>query len=268
MWATLALATALNVAPAQSATLQLKNDRVTYGALGQVRKETKFLGGDLVVIAFDIEGLKERDDGFVKYSMSMDVLNSEGKSQFRQDPVDLEVFTALGGGRVPGLAFVFVGNDQPEGEYTAKVTIKDRSTDTSATLIRKFEVVQHRFGFVQVGLSHRDAPTLAAPQVAGVGEALDLNFSVVGFELDKSRKDQPSIETSLRILDEDGKPTLAKPYGGLANEAPPEYKKGLPMKFSLYLNRPGKFKLEVKATDKVAKKNATLLLDLTVVEAK
>jgi hypothetical protein len=271
MWATLALATALNLAPAQSGSLRLKNDRVIYGALGQERKDSKILGGDLFVVAFDIEGLKVAENGLVKYSMSLDVINKEGKSQFRQDPQDLEAYNALGGGRVPGVAHVFIGNDQPEGEYTLKVTVKDRATDQSDTLVRKFEVVQHRFGFVQIGLSYqtlsRDV-ALAAPPLGVPGQTLMLSFSVVGFELDKSRKDQPLIETSLRVLDEDGKQTLAKPYGGLANEVPAEYKKGVPMSFTISLNRPGKFKLVLSAADKVGGKTAEQTLDLTVIEQK
>jgi hypothetical protein len=271
MWATLALATALNLAPAQSGTLQLKNDRVTYGPLGQARKDSKILGGDIFIVAFDIEGLKVRDDGLVKYSMSLEVSNKDGKSQFRQDPQELEAYNALGGGRVPGVAHVFIGNDQPEGEYTLKVTVKDRATDKTETLTRKFEVLPRKFGLVQVSLSYQ-APgrdiQLAAPPIGVPGQTFALNFSVVGFELDKARKDQPNIETSVRVMDENGKPTLAKPFAGLANEVGPEFKKGIPMQFIISLNRPGKFTLELRATDKVSGKSADLTLDLTVLEPK
>jgi hypothetical protein len=271
MWATLALATALNLAPSQSGTLQLKNDRVTYGPLGAERKESKILGGDFFVVAFDIEGLKVRDDGQVKYSMGLEVLNKEGKSQYREDPQDLEAFNALGGGRLPGFAHVFIGSDQPPGEYTLKVSVKDRNSGQSDTLTKTFEVLPKRFGFVQVGLSYQ-APardvSLAAPALGVPGQTLLLNFIVVGFDLDKARKDQPNIETSLRILDENGKPTLPKAFSGLANDVSAEYKKGIPMQFMLSLNRPGKFKLELKATDKVSGKTAELMLDLNVVEPK
>jgi hypothetical protein len=271
MWATLALATALNLAPAQSGTLQLKNDRATYGPLGQERKDSRILGGDYYIVAFDIEGLKVRDDGQVKYSMSLELTNKEGKSQYRQDPQELEAYNPLGTGRVPGVVQVFVGTDQPEGEYTIKVTVKDLATEKSATLTRKFEVLPRKFGFVQVGFSYqvpvRDV-ALAAPPIGVAGQTLLLNFAVVGFELDKARKDQPNIETSLRVFDEDGKQTLAKPFSGTANEVGPEHKKGIPMQFTLSLNRPGKFKLQLKATDKVSGKTAEQALDLTVIELK
>src|SRR5215469_8307877 len=78
MWTTLALMSALNWTPAQAGKLELKNDRVTYGILGQERKDTAYLPGDLVVLAFDIEGLTVKDDGQVKYSMSMELTDSKG----------------------------------------------------------------------------------------------------------------------------------------------------------------------------------------------
>src|SRR5207253_6869300 len=50
MWATLAIASALSLAPAQGEKLEIKNDRVTYGILGQERKDSKVLAGDVFVV--------------------------------------------------------------------------------------------------------------------------------------------------------------------------------------------------------------------------
>jgi hypothetical protein len=269
MLSTLAVAAVLNLAPSQSDTLQLKNVRATFGPLGQERKDSKVLGGDAYFVAFDIEGLKVREDGQVKYTMSMELTNKEGKSQFKQEPQELEAFNALGGNRVPAFAHVLVGTDTPEGEYTLKVTVKDLATGKTDTLTRKFEVLPSRFGFVQVNMSYH-TPTqnvfLPAPPLAVPGQTLLVNFALVGFGLDKTSKDQPNIETTMRVLDEDGKPTLAKPYGGGAKEVGPEFKRVIPMQFLLQANRPGKFKIELKATDKVGGKTAEQILDLTVVE--
>jgi hypothetical protein len=271
MWATFALATALNLVPAQSGTLQLKNDRVTYGELGQERKDSKLLPGDVFYVAFDIEGLKTTEEGQVHYSMVLDLLNKEGKSQFKQEPRDLEAINALGGSRVPAFAQVTVGTDTPEGEYTLKVVVKDRSNGNTETLTRKFEVLPTKFGFVRVGFSH-SFPNVnffpPAPPIAAPGQTYLLNFAIVGFGLDKERKDQPNIETSLRIFDSDGKQTLAKPFGGGINEVSAEFKKVIPAQFQIALNRAGKFKLELKATDKLTGKTAEQTLDLTVVEPK
>jgi hypothetical protein len=271
MWATLALATALNLAPAQAGTLQLKNDRVTYGTLGQERKDSKLLGGDMFCVTFDIEGLKVRDDGRVQYSMGMDLINKDGKSQYKQEPQDLEMSNALGGGRVPAFANVNIGSETPVGEYTLKVAVKDLATGQSASLTRKFEVLARRFGFVQINMTYqvpaRDV-FLPAPPLAVPGQTFFVNLIVVGFDLDKARKDQPNVETTMRVLDEDGKPTLAKPYSGLTTEIPPQFKKAIPIQFILQLNRPGKFKIELQGVDKVSGKTAEQVLDLTVIEPK
>jgi hypothetical protein len=271
MWATLALATALNLAPAQSGTLQLKNARATYGVLGQERKDSKLLAGDIYYVTYDIEGLKVRDDGLVQYSMSLEVSDKDGKVQFKQDPRELDAYLALGGNSVPGFAQITIGTDQPEGEYTMKVTVKDRASNQSDTLTRKFEVMPRKFGIVQLYLTYM-APThdtgLPAPPMAAPGQMYMLHFGLVGFDLDKARKDQPNIETVMRVLDENGKPTLGKPYGGDAKEVGPDQKRGIPMQFILQINRAGKFKIELKATDKISGKTAEQTLDLTVVEPK
>ena len=270
MWATLALAAALQLAPAQSGTLQLKNDRVTYGELGQERKDSKLLPGDIFCVAFDIEGLKTGDDGQVHYNMVLDLLDKDGKSQYKQEPRDLEAFNALGGDRVPATAVATIGTDTPAGEYTLKVTVKDRSSGKSETLTRKFEVLPMNFGFIRTGFLHL-FPNLgafpSAPPFAVPGETYLVNFAVVGFELDKKRKDQPNIEATLRVLDDTGKPTLPKPYSGAATELG-QFKQVIPLQFVLALNRPGKFKIELKATDKVSGKSAEQILDLTVLEPK
>ena len=85
MWATLALAAVLQPIPAQGGKLAIKNDRVTYGILGQERKDAKMLPGDVYVVTFDIEGLAVNNaDGKVLYSMGMTLKNAEGKVQFQK----------------------------------------------------------------------------------------------------------------------------------------------------------------------------------------
>jgi hypothetical protein len=270
MWPTLAVSAVLFSAPAQSGGLQIKNDRATYGELGQERKDSRLLPGDVFCVAFDIEGLKTGDNGRVQYGMSLELLNKDGKSQFKQEPRDLEAYNALGGNRVPAFALTEVGTDTPAGEYTLRVTVKDSTTGKTETLTRKFEVMPTTFGFIRTQFLHM-FPNLGAfppaPPVAVPGQTYLVNFAVVGFELDKGRKDQPNIETSLRVLDEEGKPTLAKPFTGSATEVG-QFKGVIPLQFMLTLNRPGKFKVELKATDKVSGKSAEQLLDLVVLEQK
>jgi hypothetical protein len=95
---------------------------------------------------------------------------------------------------------------------------------------------------------------------------LVVNFAAVGFERAKSG-DQPNIAVTLTVTDGDGKPTLAKPFAGAVTKGVPSKVLAVPMQFALSLNRAGKFKVEVKATDKISGKTATLSFPLTVSKA-
>jgi hypothetical protein len=269
MWITIALAAVLNLAPDRQDALELKNARFTYGPLGRERKDAKILGGEVLYITFDITGLKVRDDGRVQYCTVLEVVNKEGKLQYKEDPQDAEGYAALGGSRIPASTHVLVGTEQSEGEYEIKVTVKDRANGVSDSCRCRFQVLPPKFGLVQVGMSYLVPDSdvnFPAPAVGVVGQRLLVNFTVVGFDLDKSRKDQPHVETSMRVFDEAGKQTLAEPYSGVVKEVDPAYKKGIPMQFLLQLNRPGRFRIELKATDQVTGKTAEQTLRLTVVE--
>src|SRR5919198_4391549 len=106
MWATLAFAASLSLAPAQqpSGQLKLTNDRVTYGALGATRADTKLLPGDWFYVMFDIENLAVSKSGKVQYSMSMELTNSQGKTEVKKDPQDMEAMASLGGNKMPMFA--------------------------------------------------------------------------------------------------------------------------------------------------------------------
>jgi hypothetical protein len=256
MWATLALTTALHLAPAQAGTLELKNVRVTYGVLGQERKDVKELvPGDIFNVAFDIEGLQVGETGQVLYRMGMELIKAGKKEpEFRQEPRDLEANNTLGSARVPAFARTTVGLDTPPGEYTLKVTITDRAAKQKQELTRSFTVVPPRLGIVQISLfaySDNKGAAMPAPPLGVPGQAVLLHFAVVGFGLDEA-----------------GKPVLAKPFSGTTQEVSAQYKKILPMDFPIQLNRSGKFKVHMKVTDKLANKTAEQTLDLTVVEQK
>src|SRR5262249_53249488 len=63
MIGSLSLAAALALGPAQAGGLSITNIRTTYGELGAVRTDTKYLPGDLFFVAFDVEGLTLSPDG-------------------------------------------------------------------------------------------------------------------------------------------------------------------------------------------------------------
>ncbi|HWG47850.1 MAG TPA: hypothetical protein VN688_34115 [Gemmataceae bacterium] len=281
MWTMLALMSALNATPAQAGQLELKNVRYTYGILGQERKETPYLPGDVVVIAFDIEGLKVAPNGQVQYSMSTELTGKEKdpgtnkpKVLFRKDPQNLVTVNTLGGSRLPSIAYTEIGVKTDPGEYTMTVVVTDVAAKATVKLERKFEVLRTQFGIVRPGFTYIDmnergsGGTQIAPPVAVPGQSLQLNFALVGFELDKSEKQLAKLSVKMEILDETGKPVLEKPFTGVAQELDAEYKnlRVSPFRFPMQINRSGKFKIVLSAKDEITGKTATQTLDLKVIE--
>jgi len=264
MWATLALLAGLSLTPGQGSDLRLSNERATYGLLGAKRDDDKLLPGDRYNVAFDIENLQGQDDGQVNFSMAMEVTDSKGKPQYKQQPQEIQVYKSLGGSSVPGFAHLDVGLDMPKGEYTLKVIVTDRATKKTATLTRKFEVLPADFGLVQVQIN--TAPNVAAPAVGVVGQTLAVSFMVVGFERDKNKK-QPNLSLEMIVWDENKKPTLKKASSGEVNADVPEKMLSIPADFLLTLNRSGSYTVELKAKDVFGKKTATLSFPIKIYEA-
>jgi hypothetical protein len=266
MWTTVSLLAALTLTPAQAPELNLTNIRSTYGFLGPTRADNKLLPGDAFFVAFDIENVKVDENGEVEYSMAMEVLDSKGKAQFKQDPSNLKALNSLGGSRLPAFAHVDTGFDQPPGEYTLKLTVTDRAAKTSKTFERKFEVAPMAFGLIQFRLSSDPQGQMPVPPIAVAGQSIWLNFVAVGFA--RGNNNQPNLAVEMRVLDDKDQPTLAKPFTGDVTKNVEKDVLGIPMQFLLTLNRPGKFTVKLKATDQVSKKTAELSFPITVLESK
>jgi hypothetical protein len=263
MWATLTVAAVLTLAPAQAGKLTLINERTTYWKLGAPRESLKLIPGDVFFIHFDMEGVDVGPDGRVQYTMGMEFTDAAGKKQFVQEPQDQEAFNTLGGTRAPCLAFVQTGLDMPAGEYTAKVLVTDRKSKATQTLVKKFEVTPKDFGIVRLQMLNGEVPV---PPTGVVGQEFLIDFSTVAFERDKTTK-KPNIALEMKILDDAGKPTFAKPFSGTSSDVPDNF---LAMRWVLpiTLNRPGKFTIELKATDQVSKKTSKVTFPVTVLEQK
>jgi hypothetical protein len=277
MWATLALTTALNLAPAQTG-LELKNQRLTYGILGQERKEATVLPGDVLWLAFDIEGMQVKDPGKddrIFYSMGTRLTDSTGKEIFKKEAQELQVFNNLGGTHIPAYANVSVGADTMPGKYTFYVTVTDLTAKASKTLSQEFEVLSQRLGLVRLEFHYpyvqpTDGKLAPAPAQAAVGQPYLLDFTIVGWDLDPKTKN-PDVLSEVQIYDEAGKPAMSRPLPGVVQKVEDEMLKKyriMPMQYPLNLNRAGKFKIEITATDKVTGKNVKAALNLTVVEIK
>lgn len=263
MFTTIALVAALASTPAQAAKVDVANAHFSYWLLGMPRPDNKFLLGDNIYLVFDIVNLKADESGRVYYSLGMDVIDSKGMSQFKQEPADMVALTYLGGNRVAASAHVQLGLDFPPGTYTLKVTITDRAAKTSKTIDQKFEVLPMTFGIIRMTASLDREQKVPAPQFGVPGQIINYHFVVIGFT-----KTKPHIKVETQILDEGGKPTLAKPfvidYADLQ-----EGQRGVDLHFQLALNRSGKFTVVFKATDaKAPRANpAVMKVPITVLAA-
>jgi hypothetical protein len=266
MWTTFAFVAVLGLAPAQAGQLDLTNVRNTYGVLGAPRPDSKFLPGDNFVLSFDIEGLQVDDAGKVSYSVAMEVSDADGQVRLKQAPRKQEATNSLGGATHPAYAEIKIGLDQPPGTYQMKITVSDLAAKAKKTLTRSFEVLQKGFGMVRLSTTSDPAGKIPAP-VAATGQSLYINFGAVGFKRDGDSK-QPNLAVALSVKDEDGGATLARPFTGEISKDIPANAQAVPMQFLLDLNRPGKFTVELKATDKVSGDAATVSFPFTVLKTK
>jgi hypothetical protein len=268
MWTTLALVATLGVTPTQSGKLAITNIRATYGLLGSTRPDNKFLPGDDLFLSFDIQGVQVDESGKVLYSIAMEVTNAKGKTLFKQTPRKLEANNSLGGTSLPGFASLKIGLDAKPGKYKVKVKVTDRAAKASASLTRTYEVLRPAFGLVRLATTSDPEGQVPTPFFA-VGQTLWINFAAVGFGRDES-SGSPNLTVTLRVLDAEGQPAVAKPFTGKVTDKDkiPKKARHLPLQFALQLNRPGKFTVELKAADNVSGKTATLKLPLTVLQAK
>lgn len=261
MTATIVLAAALSFAPAQSAGLNVTNIRHTFRDLGASRPDTIYLPGDVVFIAFDIEGLKMTEEGKVGYIMGMDVLDKAGKAILNAPPSKSEMVLPLGGNKLPAHVFVALGPEMVSGAYRCKVSIADASGGPAKIAEQAFTVQPMNFGMVSLFVSYDERANMPSGMTGVVGQTVFVNFGLVGFGRDSSKKPNAAVE--FRIL-ENGRPTIAKPMVAALPRDLKEDEQFVPFQFPVALNREGNFTVELKAVDKISNKTATMTFPIRV----
>jgi hypothetical protein len=275
MFTAIALAAFLGGTPAQPGNLTLTNVRTTIGELGPPRDGSKLLPGDILFIAYDIDGLTIDAEGIAKYTMALEVNDAAGKLVFRQDPREMFDFVPLRGNKLPGRGFITVGLDQPPGNYSCKISVTDPKTKATGSLNVKFEVLKKDFGVVAVFTAYDLLGEISAPTIGQVGQKLIIHFSIAAFERDAKTK-QPNVEVQFQVYDDKGQPLFVDDKGKVtprkfiqdAKSANPvkEGDGAFALQFPIFMNRPGKFVVEITATDLVssAKKQSSYKLPITI----
>lgn len=276
MMATIALAVLAGLPAQPAGDLKLTNVRMTIGELGPARAAAPLLPGDVLFIAYDIEGISIDGEGVARYSMMMEVTNAavrilpDPKEELK--PRELSEFLPLRGNKMPARAFITIGLDQPAGAYTVKMTVADLKTKATANLSVKFEVAKKDFGVVQVYTTYDIRGEISAPTSGQVGQTIFVQFSVASFDRDPKTK-QPDVEIVCQLFDDTGKPTLETPRKHIQDGKVPAEQQvkdaagAFAPQFPLFMNRPGKYTVEVKATDRVSKKVSSYKLPVTVLPA-
>jgi hypothetical protein len=261
----------LGLAAGPAAALDVKDVRSTYGPFGGVRPDSKFLPGDVLWLAFQIEGLSmQAETGLVKYKVKLEVFDAKNTSIFKRETPN-QRYLSLGAGRLSERAQVVIGTEQAPGKYSVHLTVtdmgggKEKGGGPSKSFTHDFEILPADFGLIH-GF---------APSVARTAEDYQAYCAVVGMARDA--KMMPNLEFRLVIRDENGKATLPKPLvTSIPKDLPPakelpedfdiKKQKVLPLPFPLVLNRPGQYTIEIEAVDLISKKSAKVSFPLKVLE--
>jgi hypothetical protein len=250
---------ALGFLPSVSSAVDIKNIRPCYAPFGATRLDSNCLPGDTLFITFDIEGLAiDPKTGKANYDTVLELLDADKKVLFKNTSMN-EVRPQLGGTRMPGQLDLFTGVKRPPGRYTVKLSVYDKVGKDGKAFNYAFVVVPEAFGFIGV----------SAPAIGFYGQQYATGFAIVNMALDAKKK-EPNVDVKFRILDDTGK-EVAPPVQMAAPRDLPEnielQKLNLwPVSFPVYLNRVGRFTIEIEATDKIAGKNAKLSFKMTVLD--
>ncbi len=250
---------ALGFLPGVSSAIEIKNIRPCYAPFGATRFESKCLPGDVLFITYDIEGLALKD-GKVSYVTILELLDATGKSLFKKESEN-DAIPQLGGARMPGDLHVIMGPKQAPGRYSIKLTVHDKyenDKNLNAKAFKyDFDVVAETFGFVGV----------SAPAVGFPGQHHITGFALVNMSLNANK--MPNAEVSIRVVDANNV-EVSKVKMLLPRDMPADTDLDkanfVPLSYPMFLNRVGRYTIEIQAQDKNGNKKAELRFPMTVVD--
>lgn len=248
--------------------LQLENLRTPMGVYGSsLPANHEWVPGDLVLMSFDLTGLKTRPPGRVFYSVGVKLQDPQGKFLIDQAGGQNEAYLPLGGGQIPAYAACDLPANMAPGTYTMTLIAEDASTKKQATAIRKIQIGPRKFGIVRV--NNTFATNDAAPNIAYPGQQFVLRFGLANCTIDPKTL-RGKQELRIRILDDKGKSLMEKPIVTEITEVLDEVSRLSPCTYPYQPNRPGRFQIEIEAVDQLSpeKSSAKLLYPLVIVEPK
>lgn len=130
----------VNALPFQpSATLVLRNVRLTEGDDGPPRGESAYPRGGHVWIAFDIVGFQVGQGGTVKISEDLEVVAADGTRILEDHVLDIDQTFAYAPRRLPTSNHISLG-EIPPGDYQSRLSFADRVGGGTWTEVVPFSV--------------------------------------------------------------------------------------------------------------------------------
>lgn len=244
--------------PTSSFAVEIKNIRPCYGPLGATRYDTKCLPGDVLFMSYDLEGLAlDPATKKASYVTILELLDAQEKVLYKNETPN-EVMPQLGGTRMPGDLHLIIGPKFVPGRYSLKLTVHDKLGKDAKAFKYGFDVIPESFGMVGV----------SAPAIGFPGQHYVTGYALVNMKLDA--KSQPNVDITIKVLDQTGVAVVAPVVQQLPRDLPEKVNLAegnfVPLTFPVYLNRVGRYTIEIVAIDRAGNKKTELRYPLTVID--
>jgi len=238
----------------------------TYGPFGS-RRAPEFLAGEKIVTRVQIAGLStSRDDNEARFSFQVNVKDEANQVVGRLPTFEFEERFPLGGHTFSLVTILPTPMEPPPGKYSAEIIVTDHLSNQTTQSETPFALIPwNTFGAQLVYLAKdREGKTHIGP-VSPLGDTIHLNFILTGME---ARNNKAKLTISLDILDEKQRPIGDVPYKS-TNHSPfhsTDSRIGQQFAYPVFLNKPGKFTLRLKAKDEHSGKEVTHQLPILVID--
>jgi hypothetical protein len=240
--------------------LEIKNVRNCYAPAfwGSTRPNLKIMGPDFIFITYEVDGLKPHSKtGKLSFTSTLELIDAAGKQLFSKETPS-EILPQLGSAQVPGEVNIEIPPSQKPGKYKIKMTVYDKEGKDSKAFEYPFDVLDPAFGMVGV----------QAPSFGLIGTYHTTRFGLVNMKLDD--KKLCKVDLLMRVLDDTGK-ELSKIESKFPRDLPPDIELDkanlLPCDYPIYLNRVGRFTIEVSAKDVAGGGTLSLSYPFRVIDA-
>lgn len=243
------------------AELKLVDVRPTYGRLGSARPSARILPGEDLHVTYVVSGISRGADGRSEVSTTAELLDEAGETVAQVPGPPGRIFLALGGSTLPRHMHFSLPIDFAPGKYRMRGVLVDVRTGEEIVAEQPFEVIPMEFGIVRLHLSGDPEGKTAVGGNLTVSQEAHVVGRGVGFA---RNGDRIHVIGNLTIRDAAGKAVAPVPISFEIDQEIDDDLDQLDFRWTIPLNRPGKFSLLIEVRDEIASKNATYEMPLVV----